>query len=96
MTLQTFPSKRASPTQNDLRRPVVTRGDDGRVVLMVEGGAAEVNEPHGGVADPPLAALLEEQSTTRAVELGSVRKQDCFIISFRPKIIQLGCEKQSR
>lgn len=36
----------------------MTRGDDGGVVFVVEGGAAEVNEPHRGVVYPPLAALL--------------------------------------
>lgn len=36
----------------------MARGDDGGVVFVVEGGAAEVNEPHRGVVYPPLAALL--------------------------------------
>lgn len=36
----------------------MTRRDDGGVVFVVEGGAAEVNEPHRGVVYPPLAALL--------------------------------------
>lgn len=30
--------------QNDLWRPVVSRGDDGRVVFVVEGSGAEVDE----------------------------------------------------
>lgn len=47
-------------TQNDLRRPVVTRGDDGGMVFVVERGAAEVNEPHRAVVYPPLVALLKE------------------------------------
>lgn len=35
---------------------------------MVEGGAAKVNEPHRGVTYPPLAALLDEEKTTRLVQ----------------------------
>lgn len=32
--------------------------DDGRVVFMVKGGTAEVNEAHCGIIYPPLIALL--------------------------------------
>lgn len=39
----------------------MTCGDDGRVVLVVKGGAAEVNEPHRGVIYSPLIAFLKEE-----------------------------------
>lgn len=38
----------------------MTCGDDGRVVFVVKGGAAKVNEPHRGVVYSPLVALLKE------------------------------------
>lgn len=56
-----FSSKLPSLTQYDLRSSVVTCGDDGRVVFVVKGGAAEVNEPHRGVIYSPLVALLKEE-----------------------------------
>lgn len=36
----------------------MTCRDDGRVVFVVKGGAAEVDEPHRGVVYSPLVALL--------------------------------------
>lgn len=59
--LAAFSSKLPSLTQYDLRSSVVTCGDDGRVVFVVKGGAAEVNEPHRGVIYSPLVAFLKEE-----------------------------------
>ena len=59
-------------TQYDFRRAVVPRGDDGGVVLVVEGGAAKVDQSDLGVAeeaevllalgvvDEVVAAVVEE------------------------------------
>lgn len=47
-----------SPTQYDLWGSIVARRDDGRVVLVVKRGAAEVDKPHRGVLQPPLTAIL--------------------------------------
>ena len=49
-----------SLTQNDLWSSVMTRRDDGGVVLMVKGGAAKVDQPHCGIFYSPLITLLEE------------------------------------
>lgn len=51
---------RLTPTQlkYDLWGSVVTSRDDDRVVFVVKGGAAEVDEPHRGVVYPPFIALL--------------------------------------
>lgn len=58
-------SKSTSLTQDDLWSSVVTSGDDDRVVFVVKGGAAKVNEPHRGVIYSPLIALLEEEEERR-------------------------------
>lgn len=39
----------------------MTCGDDGRVVFVVKGGAAEVNKSHRGVIYSPLVAFLKEE-----------------------------------
>lgn len=49
-------------TQDDLRSSVVTCRDDGRVVFVVKGGAAEVDKPHCGVIYSPLVAFLKEKT----------------------------------
>lgn len=56
-----------SPTQYDLWGSVVTCGDDDRVVFMVEGGAAKVNELYCGVVYSPFIALLRGRRTERTV-----------------------------
>lgn len=56
---QNAASKSTGLTQNHLWGSVVTCGDDGRVVLVVKGGAPKVNKPHGGVVYPLLVAFLE-------------------------------------
>lgn len=49
-------------TQNDLWCAVVPRGHDGAVVLVVEGGTAEVHHAHGRVLHRPLVPFLGERS----------------------------------
>lgn len=53
----------------------MTRGDEGGVVFVVEGGAAEVGEPHRGVVDPPLAALLGGTQKQPLHTLGDGKQQ---------------------
>lgn len=49
-------ARRAAGTQHERRRaPVVPRGDDGRVVVGLKGGAAEVDHPDVGGERQPLA-----------------------------------------
>lgn len=67
--LAAFSSKLPSLTKYDLRSSVVTCGYDGRVVLVVKGGAAEVNEPHRGVIYSPLVAFLKEEGCSKAAGL---------------------------
>lgn len=52
-------------THDDLRGSVVTGGDERRVVFVVIGGAAKVNEANCCVVYSPLIALLEEDSRGR-------------------------------
>lgn len=47
-----------SLTQYDLRRPIVTRRDNNRVVFIVKGGRAKVNQPYCSVIDSLFVALL--------------------------------------
>lgn len=51
---------RLTPTQlkYDLQGSIVTSRDDDRVVFVVKGGTAKVNQPHCGVVYPPFIALL--------------------------------------
>jgi len=44
--------------ENDFRRSVVSGGDDGAVVFVVEGGAAEIDQPDFGVAHETKVLLL--------------------------------------
>lgn len=56
--LDTPRAKMTFLTKYDLWGSVVTSRDDDRVVFVVKGGAAEVDEPHRGVVYPPFIALL--------------------------------------
>ena len=52
---------RPAQLQDDLRRPVVPGGHDGRVVLPVEGGRAEVDHFDVRVANHALVSSLNAQ-----------------------------------
>lgn len=52
------------PTKYDLRGPVVARGDDGAVVFVVKGGAAEVHHPHRRALHRALISLLQGNKYT--------------------------------
>jgi hypothetical protein len=51
--LEDIAGLRPAQLQDDLRRAVVLGRDDGRVVGVVRGGAAEVDEPDLRIADAP-------------------------------------------
>lgn len=57
-------------TEDDLWRSVMASGDDGAVVFVVKGGAAEVHHPHGRALHAALVPLLgaNREEVTRCTQ----------------------------
>jgi hypothetical protein len=72
---------RLSPAklQNDFGCAVVTRRDDGAVMLVVKCGTSKVNQANVGALDATDFAILESESRTGAVKLRNASPGVCLL-----------------